>query len=194
VETPTALFVAVGAVIVAAGVAALVGLFASEHLGYREAKSRGRVAALVGLGAVGVLTAVTGSLFQGYTVRIGGSTGAAPAADGGSTALAAADLPRADGGTVGGFAFPLGALLMLAVLAAVFLFAARRLRAPIGVGVPAACWLAVVALFMYGGEGDVILAATAPAQVYFFGGLILATAFFVPAYQWQLTDRLAPKR
>jgi hypothetical protein len=113
--------------------------------------------------------------------------------DGGTAAQAAARVPEAASGGVAGFAFPVGALLMLAVYAAVLLYAARQLRAPIGVGVPAAAWLVVVALLMYGGnrKGDVILSASAPAQIYFFGGLILATGFLVPAYQWQLTDRLS---
>lgn len=193
--TRTTLLVTVGAVIVVAGLVALAGLAVATRLGVGAHRSAGRTAALAGLGAVGALAALTGSLFQGYTVRVGGTADGLTTASGGSSALAA-DVPRAAGSGGSGFDFPLGALLMLAVFAAVLFYAARCLRAPVGVGVPAAAWLIVVALLMYGGDGkgDVILPAAASAQIYFFGGLVLATGFLVPAYQYQLSDRLGQRK
>jgi hypothetical protein len=200
--TSTALLVIIGTLIAVVGVLALGGLAVSARLGLGVAQPRGRASALVGLGAVGVLAGLTGALFQGYTVRVGGWSGSdvldaggtAQAAHGAPSpvsASAAASASAAGGGA--GFDFPLGALIMLAVLAGLLFAGARLLRAPIGVAVPTCCWLAVVAVLMYGGggKGDVILAASAPAQVYLYGGLILALGFLVLVYQWQLTDRFS---
>jgi hypothetical protein len=96
------------------------------------------------------------------------------------------------GGGPGGWAFPLGALAALAVLGAIYYIGARFLRSPLGVTVPALSWLVVVAALMYGesSKGDVLLASTLSAEVFVYGGLLVAAVLLVLAYQWQLTDRL----
>jgi hypothetical protein len=143
----------------------------------------GRVGALVALGAVGVLLGVMGSLMQGWTVRIGGS---------GSAGLMDASSGAAPGGP-GGVAFPLGAVCSLLAFAGLLYVGARVFRAPIGVCIPALGWIIAVGALTYGtSEGDVVLASTVAAQIFVYGGLVVAAGVLVFAYQWQLSDRLQP--
>lgn len=183
--------------VVLIGLVGLVGLVLAARFGSAADAANGdsaagdaakggpaRVLLLSGLAAAGVLVGLIGTMIQGYTVRIGGSApGLKDAADPAS-------------GTTGGsagFAFPLGAVIGLALLTALLLVAGTVLRQPLAVGVAAGGWLAVVATLMFGmgSAGDVILANTSSAQVFVYGGLVIAFGFGVLVYQWQLTDRLA---
>ena len=168
-------------VVVLAGLVGLVGLLAAAKLGTESA--RGRIAVLSGFGGAGVVVGLIGAMIQGYTVRIGGS---------GPRLLDAGDPTSATGGGSGGFAFPAGAVIGLVLLTALLLVAGSLLRVPRAVGIPAAGWLLVVSVLMFGvgNSGDVILANTTAAQVFVYGGLVIAVGIAVLVYQWNLTDRL----
>ena len=112
------------------------------------------------------MVGLVGAMLQGYTVRIGGS---------GARLLDAGDPGSGLGGS-GGFAFPLGAVGGLVLLTALLLVAGTVLRQPRAVGVAAGGWLAVVARadVRGGSAGDVILANDTAAQVFVYGGLVVA--------------------
>jgi hypothetical protein len=146
----------------------------------REARL-GRAGALVALGVTGLLLGLMGSLIQPYTLRLGGSA---------SGELMDATSNAAPAGP-GGVAFPLGALCSLLALAVLFYVGARVFRGPIGVCVPALGWIVAVGALTFGtSKGDVILASTVAAEIFVYGGLVVAMVVLVFAYQWQLADRL----
>ena len=176
--------VGVSVVVVLAGLVGLLGLVGAALWGTDS--PRGRALVLSGLGGAGVVVGLIGAMIQGYTVRVGGS---------GPRLLDAGDPTSAAQGGSGGFAFPFGSLIGLLLLTALLLVGGTLLRAPRAVGIPAGGWLLVVALLMFGvgNGGDVILANDSPAQVFVYGGLVIAFGIAVLVYQWQLTDRLAEK-
>ena len=176
--------VGVSVVVVLAGLVGLVGLVGAAWLGTES--PRGRALVLSGLGGAGAVVGLVGSMIQGYTVRVGGS---------GPRLLDAGDPNSAAQGGSGGFAFPFGALIGLVLLTALLLVGGTLLRAPRAVGIAAGGWLLVVGMLMFGvgNSGDVILANDSSAQVFVYGGLVIAFGIAVLVYQWQLTDRLAAK-
>jgi hypothetical protein len=167
--------------VVLTGLVGLVGLVLAAWLGTDS--GRGKALGLAGFGAAGVVVGLVGTMIQGYTVRIGGS---------GPRLLDASD-PASATGAGSGLAFPFGAVIGLVLLTALLLVAGALLRAPRAVAIPAGGWLLVVAVLMFGvgNSGDVILANTAAAQVFVYGGLVIAFGIGVLVYQWQLTDRLS---
>jgi hypothetical protein len=169
-------------VVVLAGLVGLVGLLAAARFGTES--PRGRVLLLSGLGGAGVVVGLIGTMIQGYTVRVGGS---------GPRLLDAGDPTSAAQGGSGGFAFPFGSLIGLVLLTALLLLGGILLRAPRAVGIATGGWLFVVALLMFGvgSSGDLILANTSSAQIFVYGGLVIAFGIAVLVYQWQLTDRLS---
>lgn len=168
--------------VVAVGVLGCAGVLGAGLLG--GSARPGRVAALVALGAAGALIGLMGSMVQGYTLRLGGSS---------SGLIQDSSAGTAPSGP-GGFEFPLGALCALAVLAGVLYAGARAFRGPIGVCVPALTWLLAVGALTFGtSKGDVVLASTTAAEIYVYGGLVLGAVGLLLAYQWQLTDRLKPQ-
>jgi hypothetical protein len=172
----------VSVVVVLAGLVGLLGLVLPARFGTES--GRGQVLLLAGLGGAGLLVGLIGTMIQGYTVRIGGS---------GPRLLDATDPASATGTGSPGFAFPFGAVIGLVLLAALLLVAGMLLRAPRAVVVPAVGWLLVVGVLTFGvgNGGDVILANTSAAQIFVYGGLVIAFGITVLAYQWQLADRLA---
>jgi hypothetical protein len=170
------------ALVIAAGVLGCAGVAAAGVLG-RSARP-GRAGALVALAVAGLLLGLMGSLVQGYTLRIGGSA---------SGRLLDASSGSAPGGP-GGVAFPLGALGALLALAGLLYAGARVFRGPVGVCVPALGWILAVGALTFGtSKGDIILASTVAAEIYVYGGLVVAALVLVLAYQWQLSDRLRPR-
>lgn len=169
-------------VVVLAGLVGLVGLLAAARLGAES--ERGRVLLLAGLGGAGVVVGLVGSMIQGYTVRVGGA---------GPRLLDAGDPTSAAQGGTGGFDFPYGSVIGLVLLTALLLVGGTLLRAPRAVGIATAGWLVVVGVLMFGvgDSGDVILANTQSAQIFVYGGLVIAFGIAVLVYQWQLSDRLA---
>ena len=176
--------VGVSVVLVLAGLVGLVGLLAAARLGSQSA--RGRTLLLAGLAGAGVVVGLIGSMIQGYTVRVGGS---------GPRLLDAGDSTSATGSGSGGFAFPLGSVIGLVLLTALLLVGGTLMRAPRAVGAAAGGWLLVVAVLTFGvgSGGDVILADTSSAQIFVYGGLVIAFGIAVLVYQWQITDRLSKK-
>jgi hypothetical protein len=174
--------VGVSVVVVLAGLVGLLGLVGSARLGAESA--RGRVLLLCGLGGAGVVVGLIGAMIQGYTVRVGGS---------GPRLLDATDSASATGSGSGGFAFPFGSLIGLVLFTALLLVAAMVTRVPRAVLIAAGGWLFVVALLMFGvgNSGDVILPNDSSAQVFVYGGFVIAFGISVLAFQWQLSDRLA---
>jgi hypothetical protein len=174
--------VGVSVVVVLAGLVGLVGLLAAARVGTES--ERGRMLALAGFGGAGVVIGLIGTMIQGYTVRVGGS---------GPRLLDAGDPTSAAQGGSGGFAFPFGSLIGLVLLTALLLLGGILLRAPRAVGIATGGWLFVVALLMFGvgSSGDLILANTSSAQIFVYGGLVIAFGIAVLVYQWQLTDRLS---
>jgi hypothetical protein len=172
--------VGVSVVVVLAGLVGVAGLVLAAVFGTDSA--RGRALALAGFGGAGVVVGLIGAMIQGYTVRVGGS---------GPRLLDAGD-PATTTGSGSGFAFPFGAVIGLMLLTTLLLVAGTLLRAPRAVVIPAGGWLLVVAVLMFGvgNSGDVILANTSAAQIFVYGGLVIAFGIAVLAYQWQLTDRL----
>jgi hypothetical protein len=178
-------FAIVATCVVVLGVLGCAGVAVSGFLGGPDRKGRdgrtGRVGALAALGVAGLLLGLMGSLIQPYTLRIGGSA---------SGELMDASSNASPGGP-GGVAFPLGALCSLLALAALLYVGARVFRGPIGVCVPALAWLLAVGALTFGtSKGDVILASTVAAEIFVYGGLVVAAVVLVFAYQWQLADRL----
>ena len=169
-------------VVVLAGLVGLLGLLASARLGAESA--RGRLLLLCGLGGAGFVAVLIGVMIQGYTVRVGGS---------GPRLLDATDTGSAAASGSGGFAFPYGSLIGLVFLTALLVVAAMVTRSVRAVLVASGGWLLVVALLMFGlgNSGDVILPNDSSAQVFVYGGFVIAFGMSVLAYQWQLTDRLA---
>ena len=176
--------VGVSVVVVLAGLVGLLGLVGAAWLGTES--PRGRALVLSGLGGAGAVVGLIGAMIQGYTVRVGGS---------GPRLLDAGDPTSASQGGSGGFAFPFGSLIGLALLTALLLVGGALLRAPRAVGIPAGGWLLVVGVLMFGvgNSGDVLLANTSSAQIFVYGGFVIAFGIAVLVYQWQLTDRLAEK-
>ncbi|MBS2553918.1 hypothetical protein KGQ19_44405 [Catenulispora sp. NL8] len=174
--------VGVSVVVVLAGLVGLVGLLAAARFGTES--ERGKLLALAGFGGAGVVVGLIGTMIQGYTVRIGGS---------GPRLLDATDPASATGNGSPGFAFPFGSLIGLALLTVLLLVAGTLLRVPRAVGIAAGGWLLVIAVLMFGvgSSGDVILANTSSAQIFVYGGLVIAFGIAVLVYQWQLTDRIA---
>lgn len=172
----------VAAVVVAAGAVGTVGLVLAGWLAPGRVQ---RWCLLAGLGAAGAVVGLIGALVQGYTVRIGGS----------GAGLRDAGDPAGGVGGSAGFAFPLGAVIGLALFTALLVVAATTLRQPLGVLICGGAWLAVVALLMFAGgnRGNVILANDSAAQIFVYGGMVVAFGVGVLAYQWQLTDRLAER-
>jgi hypothetical protein len=169
-------------VVVLAGLVGLVGLLAAAWAGTESA--RGRAFLLSGLGGAGVVVGLIGAMIQGYTVRVGGS---------GPRLLDATDPASASGTGSAGFAFPFGSVIGLVLLTALLLLGGMLLRAPRAVGIAAGGWLLVVAVLMFGvgNSGDVILPNDSSAQIFVYGGLVIAFGIAVLVYQWQLIDRLA---
>lgn len=174
--------VGVSVVVVLAGLVGLVGLLAAARFGTES--RRGHVLLLSGLGGAGVVVGLIGTMIQGYTVRVGGS---------GPRLLDAGDPTSPVQGGSGGFAFPLGSVIGLVLLTALLLVGGTLLRAPRAVGIATGGWLLVVAALMFGvgSRGDVILANTSSAQIFVYGGLVIAFGIAVLVYQWQLADRLS---
>ncbi|GAA2065605.1 hypothetical protein GCM10009839_91580 [Catenulispora yoronensis] len=168
--------------VVAAGVVGAAGLVLAAWQGLGTV---GRWCLLSGLGASGVVVGLVGTMIQGYTVRVGGS---------GPRLMDAGDPASGTGGGAG-FAFPAGAVVGLVFFTALLLVAASVLRQPLGVLVAAGGWLAIVGTLMFGvgDRGNVILANNSSAQIYVYGGLVVAFGIAVLVYQWQLTDRLAAR-
>jgi hypothetical protein len=142
----------------------------------------GRVALLSGLAGAGMIVGLVGAMLQGYSLRVGGS---------GQRLLDAGDPASGTGGSAG-FALPLGAVLGLVLLTGLLLVAGTTLRQPRAVGAAAGGWLAVVGLLMFGAGtgGDVVLANDSAAQIFVYGGLVVAFGIGVLVYQWQLTDKI----
>ena len=176
--------VGVSVVVVLAGLVGLVGLVAAALLGTES--PRGRVLLMSGLGGAGVVVGLIGSMIQGYTIRVGGS---------GPRLLDAGDPASAVGGGSAGFTFPFGSVIGLVLLTALLLVGGSLLRAPRAVGIAAGGWLVVVATLMFGvgTSGDVILANTSSAQIFVYGGVVIAFGVGVLVFQWQLADRLSTK-
>lgn len=169
-------------VVVAVGAVGTAGLVAAAWL---PAGALRRRCLLSGLTAAGMIVGLIGALLQGYTVRIGGS----------APSLQDVGDPAGGHGGSAGFAFPVGALIGLVLLTALLTVAGTEMRQPLAVLAAGGGWLAVVALLMFavGNRGDVLLANTSSAQIYVYGGLIVAFGIGVLAYQWQLTDRLSAR-
>ncbi|ACU69692.1 hypothetical protein Caci_0757 [Catenulispora acidiphila DSM 44928] len=176
--------VGVSVVVVLAGLVGLLGLVAAARFGTES--PRGRTLLLFGLGGAGVVVGLIGSMIQGYTVRVGGS---------GPRLLDAGDPASAGDGGSGGFAFPFGSLIGLALLTALLLLGGALLRAPRAVGAASGGWLLVVAALTFGvgSGGDIILPNDSAAQIFVYGGLVIAFGIAVLVYQWNLNDRLADK-
>ncbi|NUR61241.1 MAG: hypothetical protein HOV87_21655 [Catenulispora sp.] len=169
------------AVVVAAGAVGTIGLVLA---GWLPAGRVQRWCLLAGLGAAGMIVGLVGALMQGDTVRIGGS----------GSGLQDAGDPVGGVSRSAGFAFPIGALIGLVLLTALLVVAGTALRQPLAVLVAGGGWLGVVALLMFAvGRGNVILANDAAAQIFVYGGLVVAFGIAVLAYQWQITDRLAAR-
>ena len=150
--------------------------------------SKGRIFAAVALADLGVGVGFLGSIFQAYEVRVGRSS---TSAIGAGDALGGQAAPLASGSGSGGIGLPVGALIGLALFTALLILGATLLRSPIGVLLPAAGWLVVLAVLMYGsGKGDVVLANTGTAQLFLYGGLLLAAGIGIGTQQIQLRDQL----
>ena len=165
--------------VVAAGAVGTAGLVAAAWLPAGPLRRR---CLLAGLAASGMIVGLIGAMVQGNTVRIGGS----------GPSLQDAGDPVAGSGGSAGFAFPYGALIGLVLITALLVVAATEMRQPLAVLAAGGGWLLVVGTLMFavGNRGDVILANTSSAQIFVYGGLVVAFAIGVWAYQWQLTDRL----
>jgi hypothetical protein len=175
--------VGVSVVVVLAGLVGVAGLVLAAVFGTDS--GRGKALLLAGLGGAGVVVGLIGTMIQGYTVRVGGS---------GPRLLDAGDAGSATGAG-SGFAFPFGAVIGLVLLTGLLLLAGTLLRAPRAVVIAAGGWLLVVAVLMFGvgNSGDVILANTTAAEIFVYGGLVIAFGIAVLVYQWQITDRLTKK-